>query len=106
MNYLRLLQELSTLKSNEKKTAEQLHAIQEKKLRRLLAFAYEHSPYYHNAFEAAGLTAETVLTAPPIWVNIMWSIPPAVPGSRDISSMTRRPGIKCCWASSGGRCGG
>lgn len=64
MNYLRLLQELSTLKSNEKKTAEQLHALQKKKLRRLLAFAYERSSYYHNAFEAAGLTAETVLTAP------------------------------------------
>lgn len=64
MNYLTLLRELSTLKSNEKKTAEQLHILQEKKLRRLLAFAYEHSPYYHNAFEAAGLTAETVLTAP------------------------------------------
>lgn len=64
MNYLRLLQELSTLKSNEKKTVEQLRILQEKKLRKLLAFAYEHSPYYHNTFEAAGLTAETVLTAP------------------------------------------
>lgn len=64
MNYLRLLQELSTLKSNEKKTAEQLRALQEKKLRRLLAFAYEHSPYYHSTFEAAGLTAEKVLTEP------------------------------------------
>lgn len=32
MNYLRLLRELSTLKSNEKKTAEQLHILQEKKL--------------------------------------------------------------------------
>lgn len=64
MNYLRLLQELSTLKSNEKKTAEQLRSLQEKRLRKLLTFAYEHSPYYHNAFEAAGLTAETVLTAP------------------------------------------
>ena len=26
--------------------------------------AYAHSPYYKNAFEAAGLTAETIKTAP------------------------------------------
>lgn len=64
MNYLRLLQELSMLKANEKKTAEQLRSLQEKRLRKLLTFAYEHSPYYHDAFEEAGLTAETVLTAP------------------------------------------
>lgn len=32
MNYLSVLRELSTLKSNEKKTAEQLHALQKKKL--------------------------------------------------------------------------
>lgn len=38
--------------------------MQEQKLRSVLTFAYEHSPYYKNAFEAAGLTAETVRTAP------------------------------------------
>ena len=32
MNYLTLLRELSALKSNEKKAAEQLHILQEKKL--------------------------------------------------------------------------
>lgn len=37
--------------------------MQEQKLRAMLTYAYEHSPYYKNAFEAAGLTAGTVRTA-------------------------------------------
>ena len=38
--------------------------MQEKKLRAILIYAYGHSQYYKDAFEAAGLTAETVRTAP------------------------------------------
>lgn len=64
MNYFKLLQGLSALKGNEKKTAAQVRALQENKLRRLLAFAYEHSDYYRESFTAAGLTAETLKTAP------------------------------------------
>lgn len=43
MNYFNLLRELSVLKGNEKKTAAQIRALQEKKLRTLLKYAYEHS---------------------------------------------------------------
>lgn len=64
MNTIKVLQELAALKRNEKKTVLQLRQMQEQKLRTMLTYAYEHSPYYKNAFEAAGLTAETVRTAP------------------------------------------
>ena len=64
MNTFRVLQELAALKQNEKKSAPQLHQLQHEQLRTMLAYAYEHSPYYKSAFEAAGLNAETVRTAP------------------------------------------
>lgn len=64
MNTIKVLQELAALKQNEKKSAAQLHQLQERKLRTMLTYAYEQSHYYKNAFEAAGLTAETVKTAP------------------------------------------
>ena len=64
MNSFKVLQELAALKQNEKKSAPQLHQLQTEQLRVMLSYAYEHSPYYKSAFEAAGLTAETVRTAP------------------------------------------
>ena len=64
MNTIKVLQELATLKQNEKKSSAQLHRLQEKKLRAILIYAYGHSQYYKDAFGAAGLTAETVRTAP------------------------------------------
>ena len=64
MNTIQVLQELASLKQNEKKSASQLCRLQEQKLRTMLTYAYEHSRYYKNAFETAGLTAETVKTAP------------------------------------------
>lgn len=64
MNTIKVLQELAALKRNEKRTVSQLRRMQEQKLRTMLTFAYEHSPYYKNAFEAAGLTTESVRTAP------------------------------------------
>lgn len=64
MNTVKVLRELAALKRNEKKSAAQLQRLQERKLRDMLTYAYEHSHYYKNAFEAAGLTVETVKTAP------------------------------------------
>lgn len=64
MNYLKLLTELAALKHHEKMTAAQLRALQEKKLRTMLAFAYDHSDYYRKSFERAGITAGTLSTAP------------------------------------------
>lgn len=64
MNYFKLLKELAALKHNEKMTVAQLQSLQEKKLRTMLSFAYDHSDYYHRTFEQAGITAETLSTAP------------------------------------------
>lgn len=64
MNTIKVLQELAALKRNEKKSAPQLRQLQEQKLRAMLIYAYEHSRYYKSAFETAGLTAESVKTAP------------------------------------------
>lgn len=64
MNYLKVLWELAALKRNEKKSAVQLRQLQQRKLREMLVYAYQHSSYYRNTFEAAGLTGETIQTAP------------------------------------------
>lgn len=63
MNYIRLLWDLYILKRNEKKTCEEIAALQEKKLREMLTFAYERSDYYHKSFAAAGITKENIATA-------------------------------------------
>ena len=64
MRYTRLLWNLLAMKRNEKKSREQMKELQEQKLRKMLAFAYENSPYYRRAFEAVGLDRRTVTTAP------------------------------------------
>ena len=64
MNYWNVLRELAALRRNEKKSPAQLRQLQERRLREMLAYAYEHSPYYRETFEAAGLTGKTVKTAP------------------------------------------
>lgn len=64
MRYLNLLWNVLTMKRNEKMNRNQMKALQEKKLREMLSFAYEHSLYYHKAFEESGIDGETVMTAP------------------------------------------
>jgi phenylacetate-CoA ligase len=64
MNYFRLLRNLLQLEQNKNKSAEQLAALQNKKLRKLLRYAFKHSPYYRNAFMAAGITEKTIDTLP------------------------------------------
>ena len=64
MNYLRLLCKLYRKKQMMKKSKEQVHTLQENKLRKLLLYAYEHSAYYRETFEAAAITANQINTAP------------------------------------------
>ena len=64
MNTLKLLWELSQLKRNTQKPPEAVREMQEQKLRRLLAHAWERSLWHRKRFEAAGITAETLQTAP------------------------------------------
>ena len=64
MYYVRLLWQLYRKKQVMKESKEQVQALQEKKLRKLLLYAYEHSAYYRATFEAAGITADQINSTP------------------------------------------
>ena len=64
MNYAKVLFDLYGLKRNEKKSVEQMKQLQDKKLRKMLRFAWEHSRFYRTAFERAGITEEQLSTLP------------------------------------------
>lgn len=55
-----LLWNLFQLKRNEHKTREQIQILQDKKLRKLLYYAYDHSTYYRQAFENRGISREQI----------------------------------------------
>ena len=60
MGRCRLLWDLFQLKRNEHKTREQIRTLQDKKLRKLLYYAYDHSTYYRKTFEQKGITREHI----------------------------------------------
>lgn len=64
MGQCRLLWKLFGLKRNEHKTRKQVQALQDKKLRKLLYYAYDHSAYYKENFEQNGITREKIGTLP------------------------------------------
>lgn len=64
MSYLKLLFDLYRLKRNTKKTPAQILANQEKKLRKMLKYAYDNSKYYRRIFEQAGITKENIQSTP------------------------------------------
>ncbi len=64
MNYLKVLFELNTAKRNVKKSAAQIKKLQQKKLRKMLKYAYDHSEYYRQAFQAAGITGKNIGITP------------------------------------------
>jgi len=64
MNYAKVLLDLYRLKRNEKKSSVQMSIMQDKKLRRLLHFAWEHSEYYHRVFTEAGITKNQISELP------------------------------------------
>lgn len=63
MNYIKLLWDLYRLKSNTKKSPAQVKKLQERKLRKMLVYAYYHSDYYHQAFKQAGITESNIGSA-------------------------------------------
>lgn len=69
MNYLNLLWDLYQLKRNTGKSREEMKRLQEKKLRELLTYAYDHSAYYHRTFEEAGITRKQIPLLP------LWAFP-------------------------------
>lgn len=64
MNDIKMMWDVWNLKRNEKKSAAEIQALQDKKLKRLLHYAYEHSAYYRNSFERAGITAASIDSTP------------------------------------------
>lgn len=64
MNYLNLLWDLYQLKRNTGKSREEIIRLREKKLREMLACAYDHSAYYHRAFAEAGITKKQIPILP------------------------------------------
>lgn len=64
MNHAKLIVDLYRLKRNEKKSANAIKTIQEKKLRKLLFYAWEHSDYYRRTFTDAGITEDQLSTLP------------------------------------------
>ncbi len=64
MNYLKLLYKLYKIKNNTKKTPAQIRELQERKLREILRYSYNHSAYYHEMFEKAGINQENIADTP------------------------------------------
>lgn len=60
MNYLSLLYSLYRFKRNTYKSREDILKLQDKKLKSILKYAYNHSDYYHRTFEDAGITEKNI----------------------------------------------
>ena len=64
MNYINLLLQLYQLKRNTTMTRKNMIALQQKKLRQILKYAYHHSEYYHKTFIKTGITSKNIDTIP------------------------------------------
>ena len=64
MNIPHTLWKLWGLKRNESLSPAKIQRIQQKRLRRLLRYAWDRSPYYRERFRQAGITEEALDTAP------------------------------------------
>lgn len=64
MGYIRLLWDLYQLKRNTAKSEEQIRMLQDKKLRKMLRYAYQHSAYYRRTFTQAGISEENIDKVP------------------------------------------
>lgn len=64
MNNIKTFFDLWKLKRNEKQSVTEISALQNEKLYRLLHYAYEHSAFYKNSFERAGIAAENIDSTP------------------------------------------
>lgn len=64
MTFAELALKLSISKLNTKLPRSVIRSIQQKRLREMLTFAYEHSPYHRAAFKAAGINDRNISYAP------------------------------------------
>lgn len=51
MSYIKTLRNFYRLKSNVKRSREEIKELQDQRLRKLLHYAWEHSAYYRRTFE-------------------------------------------------------
>ena len=109
MNYLKTLKDLFVFMKNTRLPETQMKELQNRKLRTLLHFAWEHSAFYRHTFEKAGITEEQLdnlpLSAfPTIDKTVLmehFDELITVQGNLDTSSMMKRLGTPCCWGLSG-----
>ncbi len=64
MKYFKVLLDLYRLKRNAGLSNQKMKALQDKKLRKLLRYAWERSDFYRKSFEAAGITREQLEVLP------------------------------------------
>ena len=64
MNYLKTLKDLFVFLKNTRLPETQMKELQNRKLRTLLHFAWEHSAFYRRTFEKAGITEEQLDNLP------------------------------------------
>lgn len=64
MKYIKMLIGLYRLKRQARMSKYQIRKLQEKKLRKLLHYAWNYSSYYSKAFQEAGITAQQLDTLP------------------------------------------
>ncbi len=64
MGYLRLMRDFFRLRGNVRKSRTEIEQIQQKKLRNMLMYAYNNSPYYRAEFEKHKITCSNIDTAP------------------------------------------
>lgn len=64
MQFIKLLWNLIRFMNLPKKTDAEVRKIQEKKLRKILHFAYDRSPYYRKSFKNAGITKDSISSTP------------------------------------------
>lgn len=64
MSYFKLLWRLYKLKSNTKKSIKRIEKLREKRLRKLLKYAYGNSKFYREGFQKYGITNDSINTLP------------------------------------------
>ncbi|MCH5195399.1 MAG: phenylacetate--CoA ligase family protein [Oscillospiraceae bacterium] len=64
MTFTNLVLKLAAAKLNTKLPRSVIRKIQQKRLREMLIYAYDHSPYYRKAFNAAGIDSLNISDTP------------------------------------------
>lgn len=64
MGTMSLLLSLLRMNRTLHRPAPEIHALQQRKLREMLIYAQQHSPYYRRSFAAAGITAANIKSVP------------------------------------------